>query len=68
MAMLRNFEAMLGQMLKHYVEFCDFGSRLNLTQVDRWRHSVNDVVEYVSTEKVTRIYFQHTSCIHTPEG
>jgi hypothetical protein len=29
-----------------------------LTQVDRWRHSVSDVVEYVTTEKVTRIYFQ----------
>jgi hypothetical protein len=28
-----------------------------LTQVDRWRHSVSDVVEYVTTEKVTRIYF-----------
>jgi len=42
--------------------------RLCLTQVDRWRHSVSDVVEYVTTEKVTRIYFQHTSCIHTPVG
>jgi hypothetical protein len=41
-------------------------SRLCLTQVDRWRHSVSDVVEYVTTEKVTRIYFQHTSCIHMP--
>jgi hypothetical protein len=39
---------------------------LCLTQVDRWRHSVSDVVEYVTTGKVTRIYFQHTSCIHTP--
>jgi hypothetical protein len=39
-----------------------------LTQVDRWRHSVSDVVEYVTTEKVTRIFFQHTSCIHTPVG
>jgi hypothetical protein len=35
-------------------------SRLCLTQVDRWRHSLSDVVEYVTTEKVTRIYFQHT--------
>jgi hypothetical protein len=26
--------------------------QLCLTQVDRWRHSVNDVVEYVTTEKV----------------
>jgi hypothetical protein len=26
------------------------------------------VVEYVTTEKVTRVYFQHTSCIHTPVG
>jgi hypothetical protein len=43
-------------------------AELCLTQVDRWRHSVSDVVEYVITEKVTRIYFQHTSCIHTPEG
>jgi hypothetical protein len=42
--------------------------RLCLTQVDRWRHSVSDVVEYVTTEKVTRIYFQHTYCIHTPVG
>jgi hypothetical protein len=41
-------------------------SRLCLTQVDRWRHSVSDVVEYVTTEKVTRIYFQHTSCVNTP--
>jgi hypothetical protein len=41
--------------------------RLCLTQVDRWRHSVSDVVEYVTTEKVTRIYFQHTSCVHTPK-
>jgi hypothetical protein len=32
-----------------------------LTQVDRRRHSVSDVVEYVTTEKVTRIYFQHAS-------
>jgi hypothetical protein len=30
--------------------------RLCLTQVDRWRHSVSDVVQYVTTEKVTRIY------------
>jgi hypothetical protein len=36
-----------------------FVSRLCLTQVDRWRHSVSDVVEYVTTEKVTRLYFQH---------
>jgi hypothetical protein len=42
--------------------------RLCLTQVDKWRHSVSDVVEYVATEKVTRIYFQHTSCVHTPVG
>jgi hypothetical protein len=42
-------------------------ARLCLTQVYRWRHSVSDVVEYI-TEKVTRIYFQHTSCIHTPVG
>jgi hypothetical protein len=42
--------------------------RLCLTQVDRWRLSVSGVVEYVTTEKVTRIYFQHTSCIHTPVG
>jgi hypothetical protein len=35
-------------------------------QVDRWRPSVSDVVEYVTIEKVTRIYFEHTSCIHTP--
>jgi hypothetical protein len=42
--------------------------RLCLTQVDRWRHSVSDVVEYVTAEKVTRIYFQHTSCVHTPVG
>jgi hypothetical protein len=42
--------------------------RLCLTQVDRWRHSVSDVVEYVITEKVTRIYFQHSSCVHTPVG
>jgi hypothetical protein len=39
-----------------------------LTQVDRWRHSVSDVVEYVTTEKVTTIYFQYTSCVHTPVG
>jgi hypothetical protein len=26
-------------------------ARLCLTQVDRWRHSVSDVVEYVTTEK-----------------
>jgi hypothetical protein len=39
-----------------------------LTQVGRWRHSVSDVVEYVITVKVTRIYFQHTSCVHTPVG
>jgi hypothetical protein len=39
-----------------------------LTQVDRWRHSVSDVVEYVTTENVTRIYFQNTSCINTPVG
>jgi hypothetical protein len=45
-----------------------FEIKLCLTQVDRWRHSVSDVVEYVTTEKVTRIYFQHTSCIHTPMG
>jgi hypothetical protein len=44
------------------------GYQLCLTQVDRWRHSVSDVVEYVTTENVTRIYFQHTSCIHTPVG
>jgi hypothetical protein len=42
--------------------------RLCLTKVDRWRHSVSDVVEYVMTEKVARIYFQHTSCIRTPVG
>jgi hypothetical protein len=42
--------------------------RLCLTQVDRWRHSGSDVVEYVITEKVTRIYFQCTSCIHTQVG
>jgi hypothetical protein len=42
--------------------------KLCLTQVDRWRHSVSDVVEYVTTEKVTRIYFEHTSCIHTQVG
>jgi hypothetical protein len=28
--------------------------------------SLSDVVEYVTTEKVNRIYFQHTFCIHTP--
>jgi hypothetical protein len=28
---------------------------LCLTQVDRWRHSVSDVVEYVTTEKVTKV-------------
>jgi hypothetical protein len=39
-----------------------------LTQVDRWHHSVSDVVEYVTTKKVTRIYFQHPSCIHMPVG
>jgi hypothetical protein len=27
-----------------------------------------DVVEHVTTEKITRIHFQHTSCIHTPAG
>jgi hypothetical protein len=27
-------------------------SRLGLTKVDRWRHSVSDVVEYVTTEKL----------------
>jgi hypothetical protein len=43
-------------------------SRLGLTQVDRCRHSVSDVVEYVATEKVARICFQNTSCIHTPVG
>jgi hypothetical protein len=48
--------------------FCSISSKLCLTQVDRWRHSVNDVVEYVTTEKVTRIYFQNTSCINTPVG
>jgi hypothetical protein len=42
--------------------------RLCLTQVDRRRHSVSDVAEYVTTEKVTRIYFQHISCVHTPVG
>jgi hypothetical protein len=31
-------------------------------------HSVSDVVEYVTTEKVTRIYFQHTYCVRTPVG
>jgi hypothetical protein len=41
-------------------------NRRCLTQADRWRHSVSDVVEYVTTENVTRIYFQHTSCVHTP--
>jgi hypothetical protein len=47
----------------------DISKRLDcLTQVDRWRHSVSDVVEYVTTEKVTRICFQHTSCIHTQVG
>jgi hypothetical protein len=45
-----------------------FPNRLCLTQVDRWRNSVSDVVEYVTTEKVSRIYFQHTSCVHTPVG
>jgi hypothetical protein len=29
---------------------------------------VSDVVEYVTTEKVTTMYFQHTSCVHTPVG
>jgi hypothetical protein len=48
--------------------FCKHILRLCLTQLDRRRHSVSDVVEYVTTEKVTRIYFQHTSCIHTPVG
>jgi hypothetical protein len=43
-------------------------TRLCLMQVYRWRHSVSDVVEYVTTEKVTRIYFQHISCVHTPVG
>jgi hypothetical protein len=38
--------------------------KLCLTQLYRWRHSVSDVAEYVTTEKVTRIYFQYTSCIH----
>jgi hypothetical protein len=47
------------EMLETKVKLC-------ITQVDRWRHSVSDVVEYVTTEKFTRIYFQHTSCIHTP--
>jgi hypothetical protein len=42
--------------------------RLCLKQLDRWRHSLSDVAEYVTTEKVTRIYFQHTSYIHTPVG
>jgi hypothetical protein len=32
-----------------------------LTQVDRWHHSVSDVVEYVTTKKVTRIYFNTLS-------
>jgi hypothetical protein len=48
---------------------CSGGVLLDcLTQVERWRHSVSDVVEYVTTEKVTRIYFKHASCIHTPVG
>jgi hypothetical protein len=46
----------------------DDSLRLCLMQEDRWRHSVSDVVEYVTTEKVTRIYFQYTSCIHTQVG
>jgi hypothetical protein len=51
------------------VRACVLRSLLDcLTQVDRWRNSVSDVVEYVTTEKVTTIYFQHTSCIHTTVG
>jgi hypothetical protein len=38
-------------------EVCGENARLCLTQVDRWRHSVSDVVEYVTTDKVTRICF-----------
>jgi hypothetical protein len=44
------------------------------TSLTEWRHLStcvrqsldSDVDEYVTTEKVTRIYFQHTSRIHTP--
>jgi hypothetical protein len=32
-------------------------TRLCLTQVDRWRHSVSDVVEYVTTEKLLDFIF-----------
>jgi hypothetical protein len=31
--------------------------KANLTQVDRWHHSVSDVVEYVTAEKVTKSIF-----------
>jgi hypothetical protein len=46
-------------MVRLMFEVLSRACRLCLTQVDRWRHSVSDVVEYVTTEKVTRIYFQH---------
>jgi hypothetical protein len=42
--------------------------KLCLTQVNRWHHSFSDVVVYVTTQKVTRFYFQCTSCIHTAVG
>jgi hypothetical protein len=60
LAAVRTWNLIKGCLLSYFLSQC---VRLYLTQVERWRHSVSDVVEYVTTEKVTTIYFQHTSCI-----